>query len=564
MIPALILGFNSRAASFQVWTSAKTEHVLRSETLPEPSAVKLAAARNEWESFQILVRADEPMTIHSVDVGNLKNSNGAILEKRHARVYREHQLFVETGSYRNTAFKKDWYPDALIPADAPEAAPDGAKPNLRALPFALAANETHAFWIDLYIPPDSLPGVYHGTCLLTADRFVKEIPIELTIWNFALPSTPALQTAFGSPAPRLRDYLRRVNPLVAPQIQATRETEARIAQLLSEHRLNATPPPELLRPVLQADGSFKIPLEQVQKLREFIDRYHVNALETPHPSSAIRDPEVDRDKFGAWLAAFDAAATELQRPHVMFFTYLKDEPNTEADYRYVQKWGRAIRDARSVVKVLVVEQPWTAPGQGGADSAWGDLFGAVDIWCPLFSLHRPDKAAERQALGEIVWTYTALCQGPPTPWWQIDFPLLNYRVPAWMAWGDHMRGLLYWGGLSYWGKTNDPWIHAPFYSGNGEFQQGKKGIVFNGEGSLVYPARELGLDGVVPTIRLKALRDGIEDYEYLALLERIGKRAEAEKIVRGLAESFFKWNPDPAAYEKARVQLARLIDSSRD
>ena len=225
----------------------------------------------------------------------------------------------------------------------------------------------------------------------------------------------------------------------------------------------------------------------------------------------------------------------------------------------MQKWGRAIREAKSVVKVLVVEQPWTAPGQAGADSAWGDLYGAVDIWCPLFSLHRQDSAAQREALGETIWTYTALCQGPPTPWWHIDFPLLNYRVPAWIAWRDGMKGLLYWGGMSYWSETDDPWTHAPRYTGNGQPQQGDKGLVFNGEGSLVYPARPVGYDGVVPSIRLKALRDAIQDYEYLALLGRLGKAPEAQRIVRSLIESFFQWNKDPAAYEQARSKLAALI-----
>jgi len=175
-----------------------------------------------------------------------------------------------------------------------------------------------------------------------------------------------------------------------------------------------------------------------------------------------------------------------------------------------------------VVKVLVVEQTWTAPGQGGADSAWGDLYGAVDIWCPLFLLHQQESAARRQALGETIWTYTALCQGEPTPWWHIDYPLLNYRVPTWVAWRYRMRGLLYWGGMSYWGPVDDPWLQAPYYTGNDAPQQGKKGVVFYGEGSLVYPGRAVGCDGVVPTIRLKALRDAIEDYDYLALLERQG------------------------------------------
>jgi len=335
--------------------------------------------------------------------------------------------------------------------------------------------------------------------------------------------------------------------------------DAQCAQLLSEHRFNATPPSETLTPKPQPDGSFQIPSREVQALREFVDRYHVNAVQTPHPSSAVNDPETQRDTLRAWLVAFDRAARELDRPQVLFYTYLKDEPNTLEDYRYVQKWGRAIREAKSAVKVLVVEQTWTEPGQGGADSAWGDLYGAVDIWCPLFSLHRQDSAAKRQALGETIWTYTALCQGPPTPWWHIDFPLLNYRVPAWMAWRDGMKGLLYWGGMSCWRQSDDPWTQAPFYTGNGLPQQGNKGIVFQGEGSLVYPARPVGYDGIVPTIRLKALRDAIEDYEYLAILQRLGKAAEAQKIVRSLTETFFQWEKDPAAYDEARARLAAMI-----
>ena len=199
---------------------------------------------------------------------------------------------------------------------------------------------------------------------------------------------------------------------------------------------------------------------------------------------------------------------------------------------------------------------WTEPGYGGADSGWGDLYGAVDICCPLFSLHRQKSAAKRQALGETIWTYTALCQGPPTPWWHIDFPLLNYRVPAWMAWRDGMKGLLYWGGMSYWRQSSDPWTQAPYYSGNGQPQQGGKGIVFNGEGSLVYPASAVGYDGVVPTIRLKALRDAIQDYEYLAILQRSSKAAE---VVRSLTQTFFQWEKDPVTYEQARAKLAAMI-----
>jgi hypothetical protein len=568
LVTLLLLGIEDHLrlarADWQIWTVVETRHVLRSDPPGDTHAVSLAVARNEWRSFQILLRADEAVAGVRVEPGALRGPGGAVIETSQARLFRQHQLPLKNGTYRNSQFKPDWYPDPLIPFTHPVTGTKLEGARITALPFDLPAGETHGFWIDLYVPENTAAGEYRGVYRVTAGpgRAV-EVPVALTVWDFALPATPTLQTEFGSPVGGLRTFYQK-------QVKAGKESmpsdwtalEAQCNQLLSDNRLNAVPPGADLTPVAQPDGSFRIPAEKVNALRAFVDRYHVNALQTPHPSSVVKDPEPERDKLRAWLAAFDAAAKALDRPQVIFYTYLRDEPNTLEDYRYVQKWGRAVRAAKSVVKVLVVEQTWTAPGQEGADSAWGDLYGAVDIWCPLFSLHHQDSAAKRQALGELVWTYTALCQAQPTPWWHIDFPLLNYRVPAWMAWHDRLRGLLYWGGLSYWNQVDDPWVQAPYFTGNGLPQQGEKGIVYNGEGSLVYPAAAIGYAGIVPTIRLKALRDAVEDYEYLAILERRGKAAEADKIVTPLAGSFFQWEKNPAAFDAARAKLAALILST--
>ena len=105
----------------------------------------------------------------------------------------------------------------------------------------------------------------------------------------------------------------------------------------------------------------------------------------------------------------------------------------------------------------------------------------------------------------------------------------------------------------------DPWTQPESYRGSGVLQQGEKGVVFNGEGMLVYPARAVGYDGIVPSIRLCALRDAVEDYEYLAILERLGQAEEAQKVVLPLAGSWFRWEKDPAAYARARAKLAEMI-----
>lgn len=555
-------GGEAPARDWKIWTEKSTRRILREDPPGSDLAVSLAAARNEWESFQILIRSDEEVRGIVVEPGDLKGPSGSLLKAGDARLYRQHPYILSRGTYRNQSFKPGGYPDPLIPFRDPRSGKPLEGARLHAVPFNLPPGETHGFWVDLYVPPGAPPGEYRGAYRITAEGHRPvEIPVTLRVWNFELPRVGEYRTAFGSPAQRMRSYYRqRAKEGKEPEPKDWEAVEEQCAEMLGRHRINPSPPPGLLAPAAQPDGSFRIPTERIRTLREFVDRHPVNAVQVPHPSSAVKDPVSERERLHAWLKSFDQAAKELDRPQVLFYTYLKDEPNTEEDYKYVQKWGRSVREARSVVKVLVVEQPWTEPGKKGADSAWGDLYGAVDIWCPLFSLFREEPAARRQALGETIWTYTALCQGEPTPWWHIDYPLLNYRVPPWISWRYGIRGLLYWGGMSFWNEVEDPWTQAPFYRGKGAFQQGNKGILFFGEGSLVYPARAVGYEGIVPSLRLKALRDGIEDYEYLALLERAGKSEEARKIVLPLAESWFRWETDPSAYGAARARLAALLE----
>jgi len=557
----LATGAGEAYADWQVWTLTQTRRVLRDEPAGTGNSVKIAAARNEWESFQILMRSDA--TVKGVDVrpADLNGPDGTIVKAQDARLYRQHQIEITVGTYRNDKFKPGWYPDPLIPFRHPLTGRPLGEARFAAVPFDLPAGQTHGFWVDVYVPPEAKPGVYRGTYRVVAQEGrAVDIPVELTVWDFTLPRVSTLQTALGSPAAQVRDYYRRrATEGKEKEPSDWDAVEAQCDEMLTRHRINATPPSSSLAPEAQPDGSYKIPSEQIRKLREFIDRYHVNAVQVPQPTSIVDDPEKQRDKLYAWLKSWDDAAAELNRPYVVFYIYLKDEPNDEEEYKFVQNWGRVIRQAKSVVKVMVVEQPWTEKGNSGADSDWGDLYGAVDIWCPLFCLFRPESAARRQALGETIWTYTALCQcGEPTPWWHIDYPLLNYRAPAWISWRYGIRGLLYWGGMSYWQQAEDPWTDPWTY--------GRPDLVYNGEGTLVYPGRAAGYDGIAPSLRLKALRDSIEDYEYLSILDRLGLAAQARSVVMPLLESppgtlgaWFSWEKDPAVYEQARAKLAAMI-----
>ena len=98
----------------------------------------------------------------------------------------------------------------------------------------------------------------------------------------------------------------------------------------------------------------------------------------------------------------------------------------------------------------------------------------------------------------------------------------------------------------------------------------------NGNGSLFYP----GPEGPVASIRLEVLRDGIEDYEYLARLRQLVTQvttdetlmaneatraliAQAEQLLAidpQLVESMQTYNRDPKILEQHRAAIAELIE----
>ncbi|MHB8902956.1 MAG: hypothetical protein ACYC6Y_29700, partial [Thermoguttaceae bacterium] len=183
-------------AECKVWVVTGTERVLRDARGGAETSAKLAAARNEWESFQILLRSDEPVSQIRVEAGDLAGPGGAALPASQATLYRQHQFELKAPTYRNDDPKLGWYPDALIPFRHPVTNQPLEGARLAAVPFDLPAKETHGFWVDLRVPKNTPPGEYRGIYRLTAaGQPLATVPVSLTVWDFELPDTHTLVTA---------------------------------------------------------------------------------------------------------------------------------------------------------------------------------------------------------------------------------------------------------------------------------------------------------------------------------------------------------------------------------
>ena len=243
------------------------------------------------------------------------------------------------------------------------------------------------------------------------------------------------------------------------------------------------------------------------------------------------------------------------------FLYLWDEPAT-AVFPDVLKRGRvALRvnpRIRSLVTVPFTEQ----------------LAEVVQIWVPLVNCIEPKPAYDdfcehtppfetytRQADRSSLWFYQSCAShgcnivgGPYFTGWpsyMIDAPAVANRVMPWIAWKYRIKGELYYSMDEAYGRGKDPWDSVFLVGGNGD-------------GTLFYPGRPDHIGGhsdiPIESIRLKLIREGMEDYEYLSLLAKLGGMKLAGQYADRIVKKPYLWESQPETFLNVRQELGEALD----
>jgi hypothetical protein len=531
--------------SMSVYVVDEFERV-RPSDVPNPKrAALLSAARNEYAPFQIIVRAGtNGLKRVNVTAGPLVPKRGTAIPADRITLYREHYIEVKKLSPRSKG-PTGWYPDALIPFLDPSTHKPPLRARFPAAPFDIAPDSNQPIWVDVLTPRDATPGEYIGTITISAMGIrPHRVPIELIVWDFTLPETPSMRTHFGD---------ADVNPLFRPS-QSTAWAgleEARqralltaYAELMAAHRI-CSPIPPFLMPRVNADGSIDSEPTDTA-LRQWIERFHITGFPIWFLGTDGRDWQgdllgADRERNSRYLRSM---YTYLRAHHwdQMAYIYVADEPSSREAYHDVRARSKFVREVVPGLRVLCTRGPQVGP------APWGSLVGSVDIWVPLWPIFEEAAVKKRLSAGEEIWSYTALCQGrPDTPFWELDFPLLNYRIPMWINWRFGITGLLYWSTMN-WAAARDVWTNPVTY-----------GDQYNMEGSLLYPGADAGVQGFITSIRLKQIREGLEDYEYLRILAQRRGRVATDDVVKKIARSWHDWDTNATHLIEARAEIARLI-----
>jgi hypothetical protein len=472
----------------------------------------LFAARGEYEPFQVAVRAlKDGLTGVRLSVDDLAGPKGKIIPASNISLYREHYVEVKTSSpnYNEKMSvmpgQPGWYPDALIPFIDPATGRPPEKAEFVPVPVDVPAGENQPFWVDVFVPRDAVPGRYKGKYTMMSDQGGTVGEIVLTVWDFELPLKPSCGSSFDLWHDNSREAI----------------------DVLIRHKVFPKVTP-------------------AECAREFMDKGGLTMSAVGFWSGA----DVKKGEMKPAPAVDEVKAVAAKYPAgIMLYNYTADEiVNYSQLYHAIKGWARNMHAAG--VKQLIT----MAPVPELVDA--GDGRPAVDIWViqPKYYAASPENVAAALKRGEKVWTYTALVQDTHSPKWLIDFAPINYRImQGFLNQSMGFTGILEWC-VDYW--TKDPWRDVSYRHEDGNNMPG--------EGMLVYPGKPAGCRGVVPSMRLKWIREGIEDYEYVELLKNKGRGDLALEVARTSARDFETWSPDPAVLMEARAKLGGMLEKKAD
>ncbi len=532
-------------AEMTVWTE---NNLTRVRPFDEPKTAKdvvLAAARGEYASFQIVVRAPGDAGLETVNVVASDLVGPGTIGAELTQLFREHYVTVEHSTPRSP-LEAGRFPDALIPFVHPDTGEPFEPGRFPTAPFPVEKAENQPVWGEILVPRDAEAGTYTGQLTVSAAGEPDQtIDVELVVWDFELPVEPTLATYLGS--------FRGLDAQhgVGRGSEAHAVLRRQYVKEMLEHRMQPSGEQWRYDRNLNKDTGGLSCSSAPNDFTNFFDtlwgEHNLNMFSTwpwSDPLGADR-PQVVRYLRGL-MECFDGYGFADRGAYL----YTVDEPNNAEQYEAVRAWAAIVEEADPRIRLLVTEQPWPT------EEEWGSLTGDVDIWVALFVTLDDPRTAAAVAAGEEVWGYPALAPGSPLlPHWQLDYPIINYRSPTWLAAQSGLSGLLYWQ-ATFW-QDRDPWTETETitYDGGGA----KGGLSFNGDGVMIYPGSAINYDGPVMSMRLKVFRDGMQDWEYIEALRVRGLDAEADAILAKIGRDWIDWSRDPADYYQARAQAAELI-----
>ena len=386
----------------------------------------------------------------------------------------------------------------------------------------LKAGVAQPLYVEIEVPADAKAGSYEGTIQISADGAeAGQVRYHLKVRDFALPLKPSLVTAFG-----IQENCIARQEKIAGSGPTFEKYRKAYYEMLLAHRISA----------------YNIPADlMTDEGTKYLSDPRMTSYVIPYSGEDAKLKALcDHLRAGGWL---DKG-----------YFYIVDEPYSKDSFEQIDK--HVARLKRLVPDYRLVSPYFRNPDFDDKLTVYDMLKGKVNIWCTATYFHNEKVLDERVKAGEEVWNYVCCGPGPPYANFFVTMPAMSHRMLFWQEWKYRSSGLLYWS-TTYWepspAGTDDPW----------EDMATVKWITKDlfGDGSLLYPGHKVGHYGPLPSLRLKMIRQGLQDYEYIAMAAKVSP-ADADRIVNSQVISWTEFQGAPEPIETEKDALALVIARS--
>jgi len=541
-----------------------TEKVYENDTsLPGPTtSATLYAARNEFEGFQVVIQG--PSSGISITPDVLRGPGGyqIVPSSYHVQgnimIYRElfSSLPPPNKSATDSAAKEGNAPDALVPQYD-----EFYQEQRNTAISSIVLGQNAVYFIDIHVPDDATPGVYTGRIIVNHDGTSTPVSVNLTVWPFKLESTSHLPTSYGfgwNPVSSQYPLLRGASgtPTLA-------EAHVRHAIMGLNHRITIM--------VMDYGASFVGLSGRTlyhDQFRALINGQVNTLLAGARPTSLAYQGADDRSELGDWRDFFNSPSNGWGN---LLYDYA-DEPGVITTWcdLYNRSNAAAAAGVRMMTTTTIANVRDTTH-HNCSNSAIDE--NKISVFIPnVTQVQDGSMGTGQNSLGQYsswktagkeIWEYQSCnswgCGGrTPTgyPSTATDHSAIRARAMEWITFRNGLTGELYWNAVYSWLPQHpplDPWTDQNYSYGNGD-------------GTLLFPgvasSSRVGGDHDIPlaSLRLKMIREGMEDYEYMYILGTLGDASYANSQIDSVFSTAHSvTGVNPSTLYAARQNLACKI-----